>query len=329
MKKNEKINVIYSSPQPTQGFMTSLRAADEADLRLLLAISMHRESEELNIEALRESLELSEEELAASIKYWCGAGILKKTKKTETKASAVKDKAKTEHKTAHADGKLERAEAAPSYSSAELADLIEKRRGAAAFMNSAQQIMGKMFSTREMNVLFGMVDYIGFDEECVLSILEYVASLDKKGIKYAETLAFALYDEGLTYKAALDERLARMSAARSVRGKVEAMFGMTGRALTTREKKFLTSWTETMGFDTDVIRLAYEITVDNTGEPALPYANTILESWHKLGLSTADEVSAEIEKGRAAKKNAKAASEKSFDTDEFFEAALKRGLEEL
>ena len=120
-----------------------------------------------------------------------------------------------------------------------------------------------------------------------------------------------------------------MSAARSVRGKVEAMFGMTGRALTAREKKFLTAWTETMGFDADVIRLAYEITVDNTGEPALPYANTILESWHKLGLKTADEVSAEIEKGRAAKKNAKAANAKSFDTDEFFEAALKRTFEEI
>ena len=125
MKKNEKINIVYSSPQPTNGFLTSLRAADEADLRLLLALSMHKESDELDIEALGKSLELTEEELAASIKYWCGAGILKKAKKTEAKSSVTKDKPNTEHKTAHANGKLERAEAAPSYSSAELADLID------------------------------------------------------------------------------------------------------------------------------------------------------------------------------------------------------------
>ena len=328
MKKNEKISVVYNSPKPTQSFITSLKAADEADLQLLLMISMHKESDELDIEALRASLDLTEEELAASIKYWRGAGILKKLKKTETKSSELKDK-KQQIKTAHADGKTERAEAAPSYSSAELADLIEKRAGAEKFMNTAQQIMGKMFSTRDMNILWGMVEYIGYSEECVLSILSYVAELDKKTVKYAETLAFALYDEGLTDKAALDERLARMSAARSVRGRVEAMFGMTGRALTTKEKKFLTAWTETMGFDADVIRLAYEITVDNTGEPALPYANTILESWHKLGLKTAGEVSAEIEKGRAAKKAQKSSPDKSFDTDEFFEAALKRTFEEI
>ena len=83
MKKNEKISVVYDAPQPTQGFLTSVKAADEADLRLLLALSMHRESEELELDALREALELTEEELAASIKYWRGAGILKKVKKTD------------------------------------------------------------------------------------------------------------------------------------------------------------------------------------------------------------------------------------------------------
>ena len=325
MKKNEKISVVYDAPQPTQSFLTSLKAADEADLRLLLALSMHKDSEELELDALREALELTEEELAASLKYWRGAGILKKVKKTDAKASADKsdntDKAPTERKKA-------RAEAAPSYSSAELASLIEQRRVTTEFIDNACRIMGKILSTRDVNTLVGMVEYIGYDEECVLSILSYVASLDRKTVKYAETLAFALYDEGLTDKAALDERLSRMSAARSVRGKVESMFGMTGRALTAREKKFLTAWTETMAFDADVIRLAYDITVDNTGSPAVAYANTILESWHNSGLHTVEEVSAEIEKSRAAKRGANT-PDKSFDTDEFFEAALKRGLEEL
>ena len=328
MKKAEKISVVYDAQKPTKSLITSIKAADEADLQLLLLLAMHKDAEELDMEELQVALELTEEELAASVKYWRGAGILKKTKKTETKISGTRDK-KQEIKTAHADGKLERAEAAPSYTSAELADLIEKRAGAEEFMTTAQQILGKMFSTREMNILWGMVEYVGYDEECVLSILSYVAELDRKTVKYAETLAFALYDEGLTDKASLDERLARMSAARSVRGRVEAMFGMTGRALTTREKKFLSSWTEAMGFDAEVIGLAYEITVDNTGEAALPYANTILESWHKDGIRTADEARAQIEKGRAAKKTAKSTPDKSFDTDEFFEAALKRTFEEI
>ena len=329
MKKNEKISVVYDAQKPTQSFITSLKAADEADLQVLLMLSMHRDSEDLDMETVRTALELTEEELAASVKYWRGSGILKKIKKTETKASASKNDKKTELKTAHAGGKVERADAAPSYTSAELSALIEQRRITTEFIDDACRIMGKMLPTRDINTLVGMVEYIGLDEECVLAILAYTVSIGKKTVKYAETLAFSLYDEGLTDKSALEDRLARMTAARSVRGKVEAMFGITGRALTAKEKKFLTAWTETMGFDEEVIRLAYDITVDNTGSPALAYANTILESWHALGLRTADEVAAEIEKSRAARKNAKGTPDKSFDTDEFFEAALKRTFEEI
>ncbi len=314
MKKNEKINISYSSPTPTSSLITSLRAADEADLLLLLTLALHKENEELDLEAVRTVLEMSEEEFAASVKYWRGAGILKKGKSTATPK---------------AQKKLERAEVAPSYSSSELVTLIEKRAVTTEFIDNAQRIMGRMFSTRDMNTLVGMVEYIGFDEECVLEILSYTAGLEKKTLKYAETIAYSLYDEGITDKSALTERLQIMKKARSVRGKVEAMFGMTGRALTAREKKFLTAWTETMGFDEGVIKLAYDITVDNTGEPAVAYANTILDSWHKLGLRTAEEVEAEIEKSKSAKKSAKANTAKSFDTDEFFEAALKRSLEEL
>ena len=328
MKKNEKISIAYTAPKPTQSFITSIKAADEGDLRLLLALSMHKDTDDLDLESLRVALELSEEELAASIKYWRGAGILKKIKKTESKNSEASPKNEASHPSAHADGKVERAEVAPSYSSAQLADLIEQRRVTAEFIDNAQRVMGRMFSTRDMNILVGMVEYVGFNEECVLSLLAYVAGLERKTLKYAETLAFSLYDEGINTKAALDERLARMKQARSVRGRVESMFGMTGRALTAKEKKFLTSWTETMGFDADVIKLAYDITVDNTGEPAPAYANSILDNWYKAGLRTADEVSAEIEKSKTSKKAAKTEN-KSFDTDEFFSAALKRTFEDL
>ena len=92
MKKGEKISVVYDAQKPTKSLITSIKAADEADLQLLLLLAMHKDAEELDMEELRVALELTEEELAASVKYWRGAGILKKTKKTETKTSGTKDK---------------------------------------------------------------------------------------------------------------------------------------------------------------------------------------------------------------------------------------------
>ena len=111
---------------------------------------------------------------------------------------------------------------------------------------------------------------------------------------------------------------------------MRAMFGMTGRELTTNEKKYLNSWIRLMGFDVDVIRMAYDITVDKTHEPTPKYANSILESWYAKGIRTVSDV----EEARAqyeAKKNGKQTEQtgNSFDVDEFFEAALRRSFDEL
>jgi hypothetical protein len=67
MKKNEKITVAYSSPQPTQALITSVKAADEADLQLLLLLSLHKDSDELDMEEIRASLELTKEELVSFV----------------------------------------------------------------------------------------------------------------------------------------------------------------------------------------------------------------------------------------------------------------------
>ena len=109
-------------------------------------------------------------------------------------------------------------------------------------------------------------------------------------------------------------------------GQIRAMFGMTGRALTTKEKKYISSWVEKMNFDVEMIRLAYDKTVDATHEPSCPYANGILERWFADGIDTPDKVAAADEKHLVAK-----AAEQSggFDTDIFFEAALKRSYENI
>ena len=55
---------------------------------------------------------------------------------------------------------------------------------------------------------------------------------------------------------------------------------------------------------------------------SLPYANSVLERWFKEGHRTLEDIEMSY------KKNAegKGAGESSFDTDDFFEAAIKRAL---
>ena len=90
----------------------------------------------------------------------------------------------------------------------------------------------------------------------------------------------------------------------------------------------LRSW-QSFGYDAEIVRLAYEKTVAATNEPSVPYANAILERWNAEGLKTAEQIRAYLEE-QDAKKNGTGKRElgNSFDTDDFFEAALRRSYQE-
>ena len=329
MKSKKNVTLLYKKNGIPDNIANALSAADENDLRLMLAISLCAEGERLDCASLAEELGLDLDSLDASIKYWCGAGLIKKG---AAKTVASDSQGKTESdmpKSAHKDGKLERSSELPSYSSAELSELIEKRTVTAEFIDEAQRILGKVFNTHEVGILVGMVDYVGFDESSVIIILSEMVKSGKKTLRYAEKLAFSLYDMGIVTSDALLAYFKRLEEQKTAESAVKAMFGMNGRELSAKEKKFLKSWIETMGFDVDCIRLAYDITVDNTQSPAPAYANAILEKWYSEGLCTAEQIKSALaerktDKGAPQKKNGE-----SFDTEEFFSAALKRSFDEL
>ena len=325
-KKN--VTLLYKKNGMPQSALSAVAAADENDLRLMLALSLTADSDKLDCAPIAEELGMSESELDASIKYWCGAGLVKKSS-AKSSASAKKDetKPKTDNIT-HKDGKLERATLLPSYSSSELADLIEKRKITTEFIDEAQRIFGKVFNSHEVAILVGIIDYVGFDEEAVILILSEMVKNDKRSVRYAEKLAFDLYDMGITTADALHDYFCSLEEKKKTENLVRSMFGMSGRALSSSESRFLNSWITKMGYGVEVIRLAYDITIDNTKSPAPSYANAILKKWNELGLRTEDEIKAYLEENKKQKdKSDKDGA--SFDTDDFFDAAIRRTFEEL
>ncbi len=329
MKKNCKIYLNFERDSLPNNFYTLLRSADENDLKIMLAVAFSGK-DEIEKEVLCRELDMEENEFDASVKYWCGAGLLRKGKRAQPKQGSEPSELKKNEvsSSAHKNGKIERAGSElPAYTSTELAELIENRRITAEFINEAQRVFGKVFNTHEVNILVGLVDYIGFDEASVIILLSHVAKREKKSLRYVEKMAFALYDEGITDADSLQERLCKMEEYSKTEGEVKAMFGIVGRAATSKEKKFLSAWIETMGYGTEEIRLAYDITVDNTHSPSSAYANTILEAWYAAGLHTCKEIInyEEGKKGAQGKNN----PIKSYNTDEFFNAAIKRTFDEL
>ncbi len=337
MKHIEKIVTKYKGAGSFDAFFDAVRNADEDDLKVLLGAILLEEKngEAVNVSELCDLLGIDDEggAVSASIKYWKGAGLVGLPKKSTAKNPQSIDAQKkteidTEKKSAHRDGKLER-DSMPSYTTAELTQLMEKRQITAKFIDEASRVFGKIFNQHEVECIVHMIDYIGFDEECVLLLLSYYKNR-KKTLRYVEKAALALYDEGISDAEALSQKLFVMEKREEAEGKIRSMFGMGGRELTTKEKKYIVAWVEKMHFDVEMIRLAYDRTVDATHGPSVPYANGILERWFADGINTPEKVKEAEEKRAAA--NAKSKENdvtSSFDTDDFFEAALRRSYSDL
>jgi DnaD/phage-associated family protein len=259
-----------------------------------------------------------------AVNFWCACGLMGEGGETAVPAMAT---VSTETPTKK---KLQRADELPNYTSTELAELLEARASVRVLIDEAQQILGKMFNPNDVNIMVGMLDYLGMNEECILLLLAHCKKIGKSNLRAIEKYAYTLIDKGINDVEAIEEEICRVEAMHTFEGEVRTLFGMKSRALTSKESKMLSAWLS-FGYDINIVRMAYEITVNATGEASVAYANAILEKWNANAWKTVAEIeacmNAEREK-REGNANGKKELGNSFDTDDFFEAALARGFRE-
>lgn len=331
MGKSAKRIIKYRNCNIPEDISEILGNADENDLKILITLMMAADSEGEVPESfsVEEALSLSKAEVDASLKFWRGAGVISGARASggakAKKPEPVAEPEKVAIATAHREGAVETSSNLTSYASAELATLLERRKVTAEFIDEAQRVFGKTFNSYDTSIVVGIVDRLGFDEEAVLAILAYVTRLGKKGLRYAEKVALALYDDGYTTSHEVSERIAVIERSKEEIHKIKQLFGIGGRELSRTEKSLFEKWTQKFEYDIEIVRLAYDITVDAIQKPVPKYADSILERWYAEGLRTAES----IESFEKNKKTAKAEGEKSYDLDDFFEAALKRSFDDL
>lgn len=266
--------------------------------------------------AVAARLSMQESEVKTALAFWRGAGVL-----IADEGDGVAQTPPTvPTQNAEKPARIVADRGMPAYSTEELTALLKRRSELTALVDDCQRTFGKIFNTAEVNIIAGMVDYLGLDGEYILLLLAHCVRMEKKSLRYMEKMALTLHDEGVTATAELQERLRRIETMAASTGKIRALFGIASRALTTKEKGMIEKWVCTMCYGDDVLKKAYEITVDSIGKASIPYTNTILERWHAEGYRTLEDV----ERAISEYKRKKTANGSSFDVDDFFEAALKR-----
>lgn len=313
-----------------------LSRAGGVELKVLLGICSFEGN--IDVKKLAKLVSCSEGDVKDAISFWRGAGVIELGDENADKAvkanadkqdNTVVEAQKTdiaEHKSADSPKKLKREIELPKYSSEELADILETRENIVTLINECQNIIGKVFNLKEISVIIGLIDYLGLDPEYILILLTYCVSIDKKSLHYIETTAFSLYDAGITEAGQLTEEIRRRELAASNEGQIRKLFGMGSRAFTTKEKNFVYKWLNDMRYTIDIITKAYEITADSKAGASFPYTNAVLERWNSENLRTIEEIEAAEKQKEQGKEQGALEQSSSFDTDDFFAAAVRRSL---
>lgn len=179
-------------------------------------------------------------------------------------------------------------------------DIAERAKSDSAFEGvifEAQRSLGKMLSTNDMRILFGIYDHLGLPAELICLLINHcieayqTANGDGRTptMRYVEKEAWFWVRNEITTLDAAEEHIRREKQSQRLTQQVKDILQIRARALTATEKKYVESWLD-MGFSPEVIAVAYDRTVVGTGKLAWKYMDRILRDWREKGLFTPEQI---------------------------------------
>ena len=206
------------------------------------------------------------------------------------------------------------------YTPKELASKIESDNALKALRDEMEQILATPLKPSNVGDIIEMYEHLELDPASIQMIAEYCKSLGKCKTAYILSVAQDWFDEGICNFEQIERKIINMSAYSSLEGRVLRLIGQQGTA-TKKQREFVHSWQD-MGFEFEMIELAYEKNVDQKGKFSFPYMNKILQSWHEKGITTPKQAEQESEDHKNSKPASNAGKGISAKEVEEFAASI-------
>ena len=184
----------------------------------------------------------------------------------------------------------------PSYSERDVLEASDSDSSFRSLCGEVQRVLGRSLNTEELKILLGFIRYLGMSVDVISVLVCYCkdrarqkGSLRNPSLRTIEKEAYAWAERGID---TMEEAAAFIQAQNLRNSRLSRLMNqlqIRGRSLTAAEEKYAAGWLE-MGFEEEVISMAYERTCLNTGGLNWAYMNKILQRWHESGLHTAEEV---------------------------------------
>lgn len=159
-------------------------------------------------------------------------------------------------------------------------------------LREAQLKFGRNLKQNESSLLVSLYDDYAMDASVILLLLEYTVREGKCNLSFIKKTATKWLSAGV--ETVLDaEKIITDTAKQNLAWQViQNVFGIEKRNPSERESQLSNLWINEWKISADMLKAAYDACVDSKTKLSIPYVAKIIESWHKDGITTPEQLSA-------------------------------------
>ena len=185
----------------------------------------------------------------------------------------------------------------PQYTAAEIEREMQTDVPFRALVKEVGGILGKILTAPDLNILMGIYRQLGLPPEVIYQLVSHLTKEHRSRygegksptFRGIEKIAYIWARDDITTLDAAMAHIERREERRNQIGQLKRALDLKQDKLTPTQEKYIFSWLE-MGFDPEVIALAYDKTVTATGKLQWNYMNAILTKWHEKNLHSPETI---------------------------------------
>lgn len=260
-----------------------IKIATATQLKVLLYL-MRNISDGINPQKISKALSLPESEVDDALLFWAQSEVLNSElpKESENKPVIINTTLPTR------------------------ADVIKRGledENLMFLLREAQLKFGRNLKQNESQLLVSLYDDHGMSVSVVLMLLAYAAKEGKCNLSFLKKTATVWLSKGVETVADADRIIANEARQNLAWSIVRKAFGIETRKPSTKELEYSELWINEWKIDIDVLKAAYDICIDSKTKLSMPYVAKIIESWHKSGIKTLEDVQKNAKTKKYIKKN--------------------------
>lgn len=254
-----------------------LKLASADQLKVLLAFFKYAGTDDY-IENITTDTGVRAADVVDCLDYWASCGVLI----CDGKSASVTEDKPSVSKTAVVSGKPTREEAVRR-----AADDDELKY----LFSEIQCLLSREVTTAQMCTLVWLHDTYGLPASVILMAVQYSINEGRKNFSYIEKVCVDWAENDVVDVPSAERRLNQLYLSKTAWKIVCSAFGIDDRRPSAKESKFADRWVNEYGFTKQMLKLAYDRTIDSIGKLNFTYIGKILDKWHADGITKAEQLS--------------------------------------